>query len=131
MNYEVNKWNDLKFGKLTFQNICRKYSSDKNLILDKEPPFLRSVSIINDDQKYMVRWNQYEPNANFGGQATEAVYFILNGKCEIKFDKNIIKLEKGDCFEFPKDKYNFKVIGDEILEYVAVYKIPDDLLEML
>ncbi len=124
MNYEIKKWNKEKFGEMTFENICRVYSSNKNLTLPDSPPFLRSINVKNKNGNYCVRWNRYEFGAYFGGEKTDSDYYVLKGNCEIKIGDEIIRLRADDYFEFPKGNYNFQVIGDEWFEYVAAYKIP-------
>ncbi len=128
MKYEVKKWNNEVFGEMTFENICRIYSANKNLTLVEKPPLLRSMNVENEDKKYCVRWNRYESGVNFTGESYIASdYYVLKGICEIKIDEEIIKMQTEDYFEFPESKYSFRVIGDDYFEYVAVYKLPTDV----
>lgn len=74
-----------------------------------------------------MRWNRYEPDADFGGENfVECDYLVLKGKCEITVNVKTIELRKNDCLTFPQGKFKFKTIGDESFEYIAVYKMPDD-----
>lgn len=123
----VTKWEESKYGKLNFENIFRFYSSDKSITLSKEPPFIRSSYAINGEKKYAVRWNSYEPGADFSGELfVECIYFVLKGHCEITVNEKNVELHKSDYFDFPKGKYKFKSIGEESFEYIAVYKMPDN-----
>lgn len=121
---KIEKWDKSKFGKLTFENICRLFSSDKQISLSKEPPFTRSFNAVDGKNEFVIRWNSFEPTADFSGESfRDCNYYVLKGNCEIKVDKLIVRLKKGDWFEFPKGKYEFKVIGEDAFEYVAVYKL--------
>ena len=122
------KWNKEKFGKMIYENICRMYSPDKKLVFDKKPQLGRGLYITNGDKKYTVRWNRYEPGANFSGDSIDSDYFVLKGKCEITINETTNNLQASDCFEFPRCKYKFKVIGNEFFEYIAVYRLPDDYI---
>jgi len=121
------KWNEAENGKMTFENICRLYSVDKNFKLSADQPFLRSLYIVNEGKVYSARWSRYEAGANFGGGTIGSDYFVLKGKCEITINGEVINLQSGECFEFPKGEYKFRAIGDETYEYIAVYKLPDDV----
>lgn len=111
---------------MNFENICRFYSSDKNIKFKDEPPFIRAFYAKDGSNQYAVRWNKYQANVKFSGESNGCDYFVLNGKCEITIDGKIYQFQSGECFEFPECKYQFKAIGDEVFEYVAVYKLPDD-----
>ena len=111
---------------MTFENICRFYSSDKNIGFKDEPPFIRAFYAKDGSKQYAVRWNKYQENVKFSGGSNGCDYFILNGKCEITIDGKSYQLQSGEYFEFPKCKYQFKEIGNEVFEYVAVYKLPDN-----
>ena len=125
---EKRKWDEYQFGSLTFENICRLYSSDKDITFTKHPPFIRAYYAKDEKNQYAVRWNSYETGADFVGESNEAECFILSGECEITINGKTNKLRTGECFKLPKCKYQFKVIGHEIFEYVKVYKLSNDFL---
>jgi hypothetical protein len=123
---QKRNWNESKFGKMTFENVCRFYSSDKSVEFKDEPPCTRAFYAKNGSKQYAVRWNKYQANVKFSGGNNGSDYFVSSGKCEIIIDGRTYQLQSGECFEFPKCKYQFKAIGDEVFEYVTVYKLPDD-----
>lgn len=124
---KIEKWDEVKFGKLTFENICRIFSSDKTISLSEEPPLIRSFNAVNGKNEFVVRWNRYELNIDFSGESfADCNYYVLKGNCEIKVDKSVLRLEKGDWFEFPKGRYDFKGIDEDDFEYVSVYKLPHE-----
>lgn len=125
---KIEKWNESEFGEMNFESICRLYSSDKNIRFEKKPPFIRAFTAFDGDKIFEIRWNKYQSGSNFGGEAIAADYFILNGKCEITIGENKYELQKGERFEFPKCRYDFKVTSKEDFEYVAAYKLPKNLL---
>ncbi len=125
MKHEVKKWIESELGRMTFENICRLYSSDKNIKTVAEPPFLRSLQVINKDRKFLIRWNRYEIGTDRIGKTIGCDYFVLKGSCEIKLIGKTIELQADEYFEFPKCKYKFRVAGDEGFEYIAVYKLTD------
>jgi mannose-6-phosphate isomerase-like protein (cupin superfamily) len=120
----VKKWNELKNGELNFERICCLYSADKNIQIEKKPPFIRAFTINEENTRFEIRWNKHRADTKFPGERyCVSDYFILNGKCEITIDKSIFTLQKGDWLEIPICKYYLTVIGTEELESVAVYKL--------
>lgn len=112
---------------MSFENICRFYSSDKSINFSQKPPIVRAFYAVNGEKKNAVRWNYYKPDADFTGiSSCHSHHFILKGNAEIKIGENTYNLEAGKYYGIPKCEYGFKVIGNEYFEYVAVYELPDD-----
>ena len=124
---KILNWDDAKLGEMNFENICRFYSSDKSINVSQKPPIIRAFYAVSGKKKYAVRWNSYEPDADFTGITNcSSEHFILKGNAQIKIGENTYNLEAGKCYGIPKCEYEFKVTGDEYFEYIAVYEFPDD-----
>ncbi len=126
---DKRNWNESALGEMTFENICRLYSSDKTLNFTKNPPFIRAYYANDEGNQYAIRWNRRETGTNISSSGIEAVCFILNGTCEINIEKNTFLFQTGEYFSLPQS-YTLEVTGNEHFEYVMVYKLPDDVSEL-
>ncbi|HLM00664.1 MAG TPA: cupin domain-containing protein [Pyrinomonadaceae bacterium] len=115
------KWNESVSGHLTFENICKLYSSDKNIKVAKGRYYAH-----DGESQYVVSLYKHNEKTNLTGWHRAATKFVLQGKCEMTINGEKYLFQAGEYFDFPEGNFHLRVIGDEAFECVSVCKMPDD-----
>ena len=101
---QIKKWNEAEFGRMTTDKIR---------------------SLYKPENRFFVRWNKYESEAEFSGASAARVFYLLRGSCEVKIADEIFHIRAGEYVDLPKGEYDFKVIGNVPVELVSVWELPE------
>jgi len=75
---------------------------------------------------YRVSPTKYEPRAIFpiviGHPLT---VYVVRGGCKYRLDGQELTLRSGDFSSFAKGSYEFEVVGDEEVQIVTVFQLPN------
>ncbi len=80
---------------------------------------------LNHPERYRVSHHRYPPGTSFPGRAMAGTVYIIQGTCRYMFGDEEFLLHSGQCCELPEGGFTFKVVGDEPVEEVKVWLLPE------
>ncbi len=73
---------------------------------------------------YRISCAKYPVGASFAGASIGGMWFVLSGKCEVKFPDRV-RLDAGQFAECPAGEFLFTVLGDREVSLVKVWLLPE------
>jgi hypothetical protein len=74
---------------------------------------------------FRVSPNRYPAGTTFPGSSMTGRVYVLSGHCVLRAGQWRVELVAGTYADFPAGPYEFQVLGDQGVELVNVYEIPE------
>jgi hypothetical protein len=104
MTPNAHQWSEISKAPLTFEAIRELHV----------PP-----------SHYRVSLNRYEAGLTIPGTSRAGRLYILSGACSEKVGQWEVELQAGMFADFPAGNYEFKVVGEQQIQLVNVWLIPE------
>ena len=102
----VRRWDDSRLGPLCLDAVRAIH----------QPP-----------EQFRISPYRYDAGVAFPGAARAGHRYLLAGACAFTFGAETWELRAGDIAELPEGSYQFRVLGAQPVEFVAVWELPPEV----
>lgn len=96
--------------------------------LSSAPLSLETIRTLHQPSaRFRISTYTYPPGTAFVGSGRAGTRYLLAGACSFTFGNSAIELRAEDVADVPDGDYQFAVVGDVPVQFVAVWALPQDL----
>lgn len=100
---------------------CRDWNFEQDGALSVEAIRRR----LDHPGRYRVSSQRFPPGARFAGTARAGSFYVLSGACRYTAGDEAVEVAAGQGCETPEGEYELAVAGDEAVEVVRVWALPE------
>jgi hypothetical protein len=106
MKDAIWRWDELSLGPLCVESIRALH----------QPP-----------EHFRVSPNRFLASTAFVGIGRAGRKYVMSGSCSFTIGASTWELHAGDIADLPAGEYEFRVLGEEPVEFVSVWELPAEV----